>query len=160
MHYATCPRETLRAELEATRIAYHQLLETLTDEDWERQSGNTRLTVGELMSHLAVDVGFMTRMVEWAIAGRSVDPPRWLFAWLNPIRARWGARRATRHTVGAAYDRGHAALCAVLDRIQDDEWEKAAVFLGRYTTVAGVFRLPDKHFEQHAADIERGLGRA
>jgi hypothetical protein len=152
-------RLSLHADLEGTRRAYHRLLATLSDEDWALVSGNPSMTVGQLMSHLAEDVGFMTRMVEWARRGRSVDPPPWLFYLLNPLRVRWGARYATLYTVGTMYDRGHNALCAVLDAVRDEDWEKGATFLGRYTTVAGVFLLPVKHFAQHAADIERGLVR-
>ena len=40
------PREEIRAELEATREAYHALLESLSEEDWKRASGNPAWTVG------------------------------------------------------------------------------------------------------------------
>jgi len=33
-------REEIRAELEATRAAYHELLDSLSDEDWHKKSGN------------------------------------------------------------------------------------------------------------------------
>jgi hypothetical protein len=152
-------REALQKELETTRDAYHRLLDTMSDSDWQRRSANPRMTVGQLMSHVAEDVGFMTRMVEWAKKGQNVDPPKWLFYLLNPLGVRWGARNVSRQTVGAIYDQGHTRLCAQLQTVKDEDWGKGATFLGRYTTVEGVFQLPVKHLEQHAADINLGLGR-
>ncbi|HYP42006.1 MAG TPA: maleylpyruvate isomerase N-terminal domain-containing protein [Chloroflexia bacterium] len=150
-------RNLIRSELEETQRAYHGLLGTLTEADWNQPSGNPSLTVGDLMSHLADDVGVMVMLARGAQKGRGCNPPEWLFYLLNPLRVRWGARNATRHTVGTKYDRGHAALCALLETIPDGDWEKGASFLGRYTTVAGVFRLPVKHFAQHATDIDKVL---
>src|SRR5215472_18742073 len=43
----------LRAQLEETRTAYHQLMESLTDADWHRKTRSTAWTVGEVMTHLA-----------------------------------------------------------------------------------------------------------
>ena len=45
-------REILRGELEAARITFHALLDSLTEEDLRRQSLNPGWTNGEILAHM------------------------------------------------------------------------------------------------------------
>jgi len=160
MNEDTAIRPAIYRELEITRLAYHKLLATLTDADWDRPTPNPHHTIGALMAHLADDVGNIRYLAAGARRGWGCNPPDWLFRRFNPWRVRWGIRQATRQTVAATYDRGHAALCRDLARVQPADWGKATTILGRHVTVADAFRLPVKHFAQHQADILHGSARS
>jgi hypothetical protein len=45
-------RAALRARLEETRLAFHTLVESLTDEEWHSKQTSTSWTVRELLSHI------------------------------------------------------------------------------------------------------------
>lgn len=157
--------QEIRAELEATREAYHTLLSALTDEDWPRPSGNEAWTVGQLMYHMTIaprmlptDVRIIRR------GGRAPRVPAFLFNGLNVLMTRWGARKWTRLTVGQAYDEAHAATLAVLETIQDDEWARGVEYpdwdpmLSGFVTIERLFRYLPLHFEAHAGQVRQGLG--
>jgi uncharacterized protein (TIGR03083 family) len=151
-------REALRAELEATRAAYHELLASLSEDDWNRKSGNPDLTVKELLWHLAWAMGWMARSAEAVRRGRSLRLPASLIEPGRKFAMRWLARGATREAAARAYDEGHAALLARFDATRDDEWSRSANRLGEVRTVGWYFRQPAEHFAEHAADVRRGLG--
>jgi len=44
--------ESIRNELETTRSVFHALLESLSEDDWRRQSLNPGWTNGEVMAHM------------------------------------------------------------------------------------------------------------
>jgi len=66
---------SIRADLEATRAAYHELLASLSDADWHRRSGNPSLTVKQLMWHMAWSMTFMAGAVDGVLRSRSFNPP-------------------------------------------------------------------------------------
>jgi hypothetical protein len=148
-------RESLRAEIEQTRQGYHALLRSLTPEELRRTSGNPAWTVGQLMWHLAWNVGFVSGSVERARRGRNFSPPTWITDPLNAQMTRWGARRATKRSVAEKYDAGHVKVLAELDTIQDDEWDNGSRIFGRYRTVADHFHTVAEHFAEHSADIAK-----
>jgi hypothetical protein len=152
-------RESVRAELEATRAKYHALLDSLTDADLKKRSGNPAWTVGQLMWHLAAGTGFTAGGIENARKGKGFNPPQFLANPINVWSTRLGARRATRHSLADRYDAGHARLLAVLDTVREDEWQKGARFFGQYQTVEALFRSVAQHFDEHEIDIKKGLGR-
>ena len=161
------PREEIRAELEATREAYRALLDSLSEEDWKKASGNPAWTVGQVLVHmtfaprmLPADVGMIRR------GGWMPRLPAFLFNWSNVLMTRWMARKETIHTVGALYDAAHASALAVLDTIQDDEWELGREYpdwdpmLSGYVTLERLFRYLKLHFEVHREQVRQGLAGA
>jgi len=159
-------REALRAELEATRAAYHALVRSITPEDWEKPTSNPAWYVGELLYHLSMaprftpeDIAVIRRL------GRVPLPPERLFHRFNEWSTRRGARRAGLAGLGAAYDRAHARLLRVLDRIRPDEWQKGAEYpgwdpmLSGFVTIEDLFHYTTRHFHAHAAEIRAALGR-
>jgi hypothetical protein len=161
------PREEIRAELEATREAYHALLDSLSEEDWKKASGNPAWTVGQVLVHmtfaprmLPADVGMIRR------GGWMPKLPAFLFNWSNVLMTRWMARKETIHTVGALYDAAHASTLAVLDTIQDDEWALGREYpdwdpmLSGYVTLERLFRYVKLHFEVHQEQVRQGLAGA
>ena len=143
----------IRAELEATRARFHELLGAINDEDWTRKSGNPDMSVRELVWHLAWAVGWMAQSVDAVKRGKRLWLPRPLVDQLRALAMRWLARNATPAGAAAKYDEGHAALLAKLDAVSDGDWQLRAERFGETRTVEWCFRQPARHFEEHAADV-------
>ncbi|HEV8573350.1 MAG TPA: DinB family protein [Dehalococcoidia bacterium] len=153
-------RGAIRADLESTRSQYHELLSSLSDEDWNKKSANPSWNVRQLMWHLAWAGGFTPQGVESCRKGKGFNPPNWIADRVNTLWTRTGARGATRQSVGEKYDAEHEKVLASLDTVRDDEWQKSARVFGRDLTIEKTFRDMMEHFKEHEADIKKGLGRA
>ena len=150
-------REALRAELETTRAAFHELLNSLSPADLRRRSGNAAWTVGQLIYHLAWAAGFVPSGVQSARKGRGFNPPAFLADRVNVIATRLGARRATKSSIAAKYDAAHAKILAALGSVGDGDWQRGVKTFGEYLTVGDVFHSVARHFEENAADIRHAL---
>ncbi len=148
--------ETMIADLEATRAAYHALLAQIPADAWRRRSGNPDMLVKQLMWHMAWAMGWLARGVAGTRSGRRSLVGRLPGPIADPARKlamRALARTATPERAGRAYDDGHAALIAELSKVAGTEWQLATVRFGEERTVAWHFRQPVDHFAEHAADI-------
>lgn len=168
----TTPQESIkvsiRNELEATRTAFHTLLQSLSDTEWRRKSGYPVWTVGEVMVHLTLVLRELPNEIEAIRRGKRITkPPPAMFERVTVWLARVGAWRQTRDSVARKYDTAHAAMMVELDCIQQHEWLKRAhypkindgpVFPGAYVTIEILCRFPSRHFTRHLKDIREGLG--
>jgi hypothetical protein len=157
-------RKEIRADLEATRDAYHALLNSLSDEDWHKPSGNPAWTVGQVVYHMTMAPRMLPSDVRMIRRGRRAPGlPAFIFNFLNVLVTRWGARKHTRQTVGAAYDAAHAAALAAFETIQDHEWSKGVEYpdwdpmLSGFVTIERLFRYLPLHFEVHAGQVQQAL---
>ncbi len=160
-------RQEIRTELETTRQAYHALLDLLTEEDWDRSSGNPAWTVGQVMVHmtfaprmLPADVGLIRR------GGWMPKLPAFLFNWSNALMTRWAARNQSTRSVGALYDAAHSRALDLLETIQQDEWSLGREYpdwdpmLSGTVTIKRLFHYLADHFEVHAEQVRQGLADA
>ena len=160
-------REEIRAELEATREAYHALLDSLSEEDWNKPSGNPAWTVGQVMVHmtfaprmLPADVNLIRR------GGWMPKLPGFIFNWANVLMTRWAARNQSPQSVGALYDEAHDRVLALLETIHEDEWSLSREYpdwdpmLSGTVTLERLFRYLADHFEVHAEQVRQGLADA
>jgi hypothetical protein len=154
-------RESIRAELEETRLAFHALLDALSDADLRRRSANPAWTIGELLAHVILWFGDTPRSVADVRRGfgaRHVPP--WLFDWLNVWITRFIARNPTREGLARRYDIAHRAVLKALDGVRPGEWRKAAAFIGNERwTIEDLFRAGRRHFREHAEQIGRSPAR-
>lgn len=150
----------IRTELEDTKRRYHQLLDSLSPEDWNKKSANPSWNVRQLMWHLANAAGFILQGIDHCRKGKGPNPPQFLVNPANNLMTTFGARGATPESVAAKYDAAHAKFLAALEGVQDDEWQKSAVAFGSETTIEQCFHDLTVHFNEHEADILKGLGRA
>lgn len=76
-------KETIRRELEATRSRFHALLNSLSEEDFQKQSLNPGWTNGEILAHMTFGFIVINALLPMArIWGRlPKNSSRW-FAWL------------------------------------------------------------------------------
>jgi hypothetical protein len=167
-------RESIRTELEATRLAFHALLDSLPDEELGRQSLNAGWTNAEVLFHIVLAFILLEPLVPMArIYGRL--PPRysrpqaWLldaitgpFNWINALGARLGGRVLTRPQIRARYDHFHRRALKMIETIRDDEWQRGMFYPARwdplfsdFMTLEQVFRFPEAHFRFHAGQIAR-----
>lgn len=153
-------RDSVRQAMEVARTGFHELLDSLSPEEFKKKSGNASWSNGQLCWHMAWGVGFIPDGVRRSRAGKNLNLPRGVFNMLNPWITRWGSRGITPESVSKQYDEAHAKAISVLETVQDDEWAKGAKIVGAYETVADHFNIPAEHLAEHKADILKSLGRA
>ncbi len=148
-------REALRTQLEETRLAFHALVESLTEAEWHRKTLSTAWTVGEVMTHLALTLAVKPETIAHVRRGKNhLNLPPWLAPGIGYLLVKYSARRLTRHTILARYDQAHSALMASLDGIKDHEWNLGAFCYGEgYKTILDVCQMPVSHFQEHTAQV-------
>jgi hypothetical protein len=151
-------RAELRAWLEETRMAFHTLVESLTDEEWDSKHTSTAWTVRELMSHMVDGLSRIPDAIDHARRGKQYLnlPPflNWLTHPGNFWLVKWNARGQTRQMLLVRYDAAHQALLNKIENICDDEWNRGAHCYGDgYKTVLDLCVLPNRHFREHAAQV-------
>ena len=167
-------RETVRAELEATRATFHALLGSLTEENLRGRSHNPGWTNGEILAHMTF--GFIVINVLLPMArlwGRLPKASSKLFAWLlnavtgpfnwvNALGARLQGRLFDYARVGRVYDWVHASLLKQVESIKDDEWQHGMYYptkwdsnFDEFMTLEKLFHYPVIHFNFHLKQIAR-----
>src|SRR5215217_8636299 len=128
-------REEIVRGLETTRRDFHSLLDSLSEQDFKKQSLNSGWTNGEILAHMTF--GFMIINVLLPTARLWGRLPKgsskwfaWLlnsftgiFNWFNMLGARGQGKVFTQQRLGKIYDRVHFSLIKKIDSIKDDEWE-------------------------------------
>ena len=167
-------KETIRDELEDTRVQFHSLLESLSKEDFQRQSLNSGWTNGEILAHMAF--GFIVINVLLPMARFWGRLPKgsskwfaWLlnsftgvFNWFNMLGARGQGKVFTHERVGKIYDRVYFSLLKKLNSIKGDEWEQGMYYptnwdsnFDEFMTIEKLFHYPVIHFNFHLKQITR-----
>ena len=148
-------REEIRAELEATRAAFLELLAGLSDADWRRPTRNPAWAVGELLHHLVWSLEQLPREVASARRGKGMfNLPPFLRDPLGALYTRFGARQQSLTTIARRYDAAYTAVMQTLDEVQDDEWQRGAPFWGEgFISIEGLFRAQAHHLAEHRGDI-------
>lgn len=154
-------REAIRAELAATRAAFHQLLADLSETDWRRKTPNPKWTVGDLLHHLVWSLEVLPREVASARRGQGMyNFPPFLGGPLSTLVIRLGARNQSLRTIARRYEAAYSAVLSALDAVRDDEWQRGAPFWGEgFFNIAGLFRAQAHHFAEHSQDIRAALPR-
>ena len=156
--------EAIRADLEAAKTSFQQLLNSLTEAELERPCAVSKWTVKEVMCHLVLhSEQAVPLMVKQARKGKGM--PKFLETrfghWLNYKMAVWAARKATRDSLVRRYDKAYESLLEVLAGVRDEEWENPTAYPdGRPLTMETVFHVPTEHFELHAGWIRQTVDTA
>jgi len=151
----SCDRAALRSELEATRSAFHALVESLSDQHWREKSPTSAWTVGEVLVHLTWALEQLPKEVASARRGKGMfNFPKWLADPLSYWLTRWTARNATREQVVRQYGAAMAAVIRTLDEVKESDWALGAQFYGHgFYTIADLFHTPAQHFAEHTVGL-------
>lgn len=157
-----------------TRVRFHSLLDSLSEDDFQHQSLNAGWTNGEILAHITF--GFIVINVLLPLVRLWGKMPKgssrwfaWLlnaftgpFNWFNALGARGQGKVFTHQRIGEIYDRAHLSLLKKIDSIQNDEWERGMCFptkwdsnFDEFMTLEKVFHYPVTHFNFHLAQISR-----
>lgn len=144
-------RLELRDGLEATRLEFHRLLESVSDTQWRHKSPTSAWTVAEVFVHLTWALEYLPEEVARARHGQGMfNLPKRLMDPLSYWYMRWLARKATRYVIAQRYDAAMAAAMRALDAVEDSDWTLGAQFYGEgWYTVADLFRVPAQHLAEH-----------
>lgn len=147
-----------RAALEQAREEFRELVQGLSEDEWNRDSNNAGWSNRQLCWHMAFGIGAGGQTVSRLRKNKGMNPQGPLMAVINfaslwMVRIR--SRSATPESLLAFYDEGHSKMLGLVDEVGDDEWGNGGVVLGEQTTVGGVFGFTSDHISEHAAEMRR-----
>jgi hypothetical protein len=174
MMTAQTTQETIRTEFEATRFAFHALLDSMAEEDLRKQSLNPGWTNGEILAHMTFGFIILLALLPMArLWGRLPKGSSKWFAWLlnvstgpfnwfNALGARMQGKVFTYRRVGNVYDRVYFSLLKQIASIKDNEWKHGMYYPTRwdanfdeFMTLEKLFHYPVIHFNFHLGQIAR-----
>jgi hypothetical protein len=162
-------RERLRQEIESTRAEFHRLLDSLPEEALSLPSENPAWNIRQVLFHIAIIPRYMIvevvmiRKQVWLYQLLPRLIPKGLFDWLNAHLTRWGARDLTRQRLAKIYDQSCRAASQALDTVPEDDFGKSLNYplwdplLAGNVTVEYLFGYIKRHFDSHAAQIEKAV---
>lgn len=164
--------DAIRSELGSTRSSFHALLETLSEDDFRKQSFNPGWTNGEILAHMLFGFIVLIALLPMArVWGRlpkgSSKPFAWLlnaftrpFNWVNALGARMQGRVFTRKRLGKLYDSINNLLLRQVASIREDEWECGMYYptkwdsnFNEFMILKDLFHYPVIHFKFHLTQI-------
>jgi len=158
-------RDELHQEIEGTRTAFHQLLATIPDEALSRPSDNPAWTIGEVLYHMSLAPRLMVAdvsMITGEHKSYQLVPkliPQALFDWVNKVYTRSQGRNLSRSELADAYDQATAKILQTLASVQDEDFQKSAIYpgwdplLSGEVTLVQLFHYVKAHFELHEQQI-------
>ncbi len=148
-------RAAILAELEATRVKFHQLANSVSNAEWHQKSPTSDWTLGEILVHLTWSLEYLPREVSRGLRGKGMfNMPKFVADPMSFLYIRWLARKATRESILRRYDAAMAAVVALVDNIVDEDWAKGAKFYGEgFYTIEDLFHTPADHLKEHSAGI-------
>lgn len=162
-------RERLLQEIKSTRAEFHRLLDSLPEEALSLPSENPAWNIRQVLYHIAIIPRYM--IVEVVMIRRQVRLyqllprliPKVLFDWLNARLTRLGAGKKSRQDLAEIYDRSYRASLQALESVKDADFDKSLYYplwdplLAGNVTVEYLFGYIKRHFDSHAAQVERAI---
>ena len=165
-------RARIRNELEGARAQFHQLHQSLSERDFQKQSLNPGWTNGEILAHITFGFLIIDVLLPMArIWGRlPKGSSKWfasllnaftgVFNWFNMLGAKGQGKVFTYQRVGKVFDRAYFSLLKKLALIKDDEWERGMYYptkwdstFDEFMTLEKLFHYPVAHFNFHWKQI-------
>ena len=165
-------KEAIRLELENTRFAFHEILNSLSKEDWYRKSQFPAWTNGELLFHMTFGFIILPTLINlvlfWTRLPKSFSK---LFAGIlnfftdaferiDILGPHIGAKVFPYKSIGEKYDRVYFSILKKLDSIKKDDWQRGMYYptkwdplFSEYMTVEAVFHYMTSHFNYHLKQL-------
>src|SRR5215216_8079099 len=127
-------KEEIRRELEMARAKFHTLLDSLSEQDFQKQSLNPGWTNGEILAHMTFGFIIINVLLPMArLWGKlPIGSSKWFssflnaftgfFNWFNALGARGQGKVFTYRRIGKIYDHAYFSLLKKINFIKDDEW--------------------------------------
>jgi hypothetical protein len=160
-------RDELRQEIEATKMEFHKLLDSIPVQAYDLPSDNPAWTVAEVLFHMSIaprllgeDVKIMMRQ-GWFIRLVSIILPRKLFDWGNKQLTRYGARNASPEFLARKYDQAHTAALEALSKVDEADFGRKFHYpdwdplLSGEVTIEKLFHYVKAHFDSHAEQLRK-----
>ena len=167
-------RQEILDQLDVARAEFHRLVDSLSEQDFQKQSLNPGWTNGEILAHMTFGFSIVNVLLPMArlwgkLPESSSKPFAWLlnvvtgpFNWINALGARGQGKVFTRKRIGQIYDRSYFVLVKKVNSIQDDEWERGMYYptkwdanFDEFMTLEKLFYYPVVHFNFHLTQISR-----
>jgi hypothetical protein len=160
------------SQLTEARSEFHALLNSLSEQDFQRRSLNPGWTNGEILAHITfgfIIINVLLPMARiWGIFPK--DSSKWFawflnavtgpFNWINEFGARGQGKLFTQIRIGKIYDRAFFSLLNKISFIKDDEWERGMYYptkwdsnFDEFMTLEKLFYYPIVHFHFHKKQI-------
>ncbi len=162
-------RERLRQEIEATRVAFHQLLDSIPEAALSQPSDNPAWNIRQVLFHIAIIPRYMIvevvmiRKQVWLYELLPRLIPKRLFDELNARMTRLGARGMTRQRLAEAYDQSCQAAFRALNTVPEADFDKHLNYplwdplLYGDVTIEYLFGYIKRHFDSHKAQVVKAL---
>ena len=166
-------------ELQTAHTDFHQLLDSLSTDEFDKQSLNPGWTNGEIMAHMTFGFIIVNVLLPMArLWGRlPKGSSKWFagllnaltvpFNWINGLGARGQGNFFTYKRVEKIYDKAYYSLLKKINSIKDDEWEHGMYYpakwdpnFSEFMTLEKLFHYPVQHFNFHRSQISRGKDSA
>jgi len=172
---STLIKDTLCSKLESSRVAFHTLLDSLSDADLKKRSHNAAWTNKHIVVHMAMGFFILPSLVLLALLfGRLPRIISKLFAllliiitipfnWINALGPYIGATIFSRTSLSKALDWFLARIVQLLYAIPEEELKRGMYYPTQwdsfsfkdYMTLEDIFRIPILHFTFHLEQISR-----
>src|SRR6266496_4682471 len=167
-------RRAIRISFDQAHSEFHQLVNSLSENDLNRQSKNEGWTNGEILFHimfafiLILTLGPMIRF--WSrlpkryskVFANILNFSTVTFNWINGFAPRMGNKVFTRSRYGKIFDKVYAHLIELLSSIKDNEWNSGMYYpdkweplFDEFMTLEKLFYYPIRHLEFHVGQISR-----
>lgn len=161
-------------ELDAARLSFHLLLDSLSDEDLARRSHNPAWTNKQIVFHMALGFFLLPSLCLLLLLFGRLPPlfskafARLLnsltrpFNVINALGAYGGGRVFTRAALGRTFDGVYALSLQMARHIPAADWQRGMFYptqweplFNSYMTLEDVYRFPVRHFYSHVRQIAR-----
>lgn len=167
-------KASVRGELEAARIVFHLLLDSLSEQDLARPSQNPAWTNRQIIFHIVLGFCLLPSLsLIGLVFGRLSPSYSQIFARLlnsltkpfnviNAAGAYGGGLICSRAALSKLFDKVYALSLLIADHIPSQDWTRGMYYptkwdplFASYMTVEDIFRFPVRHFYSHIRQITR-----
>ena len=157
---------------ESTREEFHALLDSISEEDWNKQSLNSGWSNGEIFAHILFGFIILNALLPMAriwgrLPGKTSRPfAKFLnfitkpFNWINALGARGQGKVFTYRNVGKIFDKVLSSLISKANTIHGDEWQSGMYYptkwdpnFSDFMTLEKLFLYPVAHYKFHRNQI-------
>lgn len=154
---AQVDRGMIRAEIEATRDSFRDLVNNLPEAAWLGRAPDSKWTGKQLLHHVTWALEQLPRELNSAKNEKGMfNYPKFIADPGSYWLVKWEARRQTRESLVMRYDVAVTRTLEALEQVEERHWGKGARFYGEgFFSLADLFHTPANHFQEHAAALAR-----